>query len=1199
MGKCKSLKDSQIEFAESIEADSKYVEGIRDEYGADGGKEEFAGFFGALTDTINGIITGTVKANSPAEQWHIRMETIDRMADSYFSNKDDKEKASIITKLMALSAEDPGMKAAIDNQLQENILSLPYEDLSRRGTPVKFHEGTGKPILATLPLPELRNIMRWVQNDLQPDGPNYGRLGNALYLQFSLSKTALGRIPSKAVIKFKKTIADWRNRLNGEVNTYLSGIDVSEDEDNLLVHPETGVKQINVLKRSKAGINQVMTSLREEMAQGLMNNGQNMISEPDEVFIILRDLMSGKAFFRQDGDHFGEVWMYEREAPVGTYENGDYIFSWVGKKFNMKKEKEYGTSNYVSPYITSTGKHLKFQLKYKNGPMAEHMDSITQHIDRILLEFGENTVAQLDMAQKRWNALNITQEGDKFVVNGKEINIPGSMVGELSQLIETDVGDVKGTMERLDEEGRPVTTEKRNQLLRLKEKISPERNDLVDKDGNKMKTKHYKRYSPILYFNHRIPVIIEEVLNNLNAEIELLQEGADFRSGNSLKDRRANTDRLMEYRKYRDDIQAQMDKNLGLLEDAPYESDDEPKVFAPFEKHFKKVTHLVPYEERRADSGVYQEYFRRVSTNIIRMNMMMDAIDGLVSIDSPIMQEYIWNKYKVAFGQSDAHGRMGGFRFSTQDLAKVLPYVNADQLKKILTNIKQWQVFATLSGPLTGAMNLAAMISKIHEVGVDSWHDAFITSQKPESAERILRSGVLSFQDIIENHLMIHATEQEILSYRETVNEIREKVAKYKNENDPEAIAQMDRILSRVKQTKKITWLRSLATWSIKGEFLKLPHIDRGPTQFIKKIANLKRYISIDWSEKIIRSVSFQIGAKQSVRAGAATSMDDPVAIEWGKRYMDLTDYHLGAENMGDWFGNDAMQLLNHVRIWSNQRFAYGKDSVRDALRSASVPIQDPKNFAEKMVNSSSRGYEFTKALFKVGMPFGLMGAGVVGGAAVALPLGTLAGIAGGVGGLYGGYKFQDMFKGMERVKAMRIGNQKMAKGAQMFMFHGFMSALYDLVIFNFDADWGSMAGLVTAIKRAGWKTGAHKAGPSFAPPEMRLALASISLLLKWKDDEEEIDGYDYAKLMGSYWGIGSMFIGYLILNILYKPNRMMKNAYKKDEDFERKATQLYSPPWIPPEYVMEAKTKVKSEINYLINELTKADNPHKIGDFR
>ena len=1199
MSKCKSIKDSQIEFAESIEADSKYVEGIRDEYGSDGGKEEFAGFFGALTDKINGMLAGTVKANSPAEQWHIRMETIDRMADSYFSDKDDKEKASIITKLMSIAAEYPDFNDAMYNQLADNILSLPYDELSRRGTPVMFQEGNkGKPILATLPLPELRVIMRWAEMDLQPDGPNYGRLGNALYLQFSLSKTALGRIPNKAIIKFKKTIADWRNRLNGEVNTYLSGIDVSEDEDKLLVHPETGVKQIPVLKRSKAGINQVMNNLREEMAQDLMSRGQNMISEPDEIFTILRDLMSGKAFFRQDGDHFGEVWMYEREAPVGTYKNGDTKFSWVGNKFNMKKEKEYGTSNYVSPYITSTGKHLKFQMEFKHGNLAEHMDSITQHIDRILLEFGENAVAQIDMAQKRWNALNITQEGDKFVVNGKEVNIPGNLVGELSQLIENDIGDVKGTMERLDEEGRPVTNEKRNQLLRLKEKLSPERNDLVDKDGNKMKTKHYKRYSPILYFNNRIPVIIEEVLNNLNAEIELLQEGADFRSGNSLKDRRANTDRLMEYRKYRDDIQAQMDKNLGLLEDAPYESDDEPKVFAPFEKHFKKVTHLVPYQERRADSGVYQEYFRRVSTNIIRMNMMMDAIDGLVEIDNPIMQEYIWNKYKVAFGQSDAYGRMGGFKFSTQDLAKVLPYVDERQLKKILTNIKQWQVFATLSGPLTGAMNLAAMINKIHEVGVDSWHDAFITSQKPESAERILRSGVLSFQDIIENHLMVHASEEEILSYRKTVNEIREKVAKYKNENDPEAIAQMDRILSRVKQTKKITWLRSLATWSIKGEFLKLPHIDRGPTQFIKKIANLKRYISIDWSEKIIRSVSFQIGAKQAVRAGAATSMDDPVAIEWGKRYMDLTDYHLGAENMGDWFGNDAMQLLNHVRIWSNQRFAYGKDSVRDALRSASVPIQDPKNFAEKMVNSSSRGYEFTKSLFKVGMPFGLMGAGLVGGAAVALPLGTLAGIAGGVGGLYGGYKFQDMFKGMERVKAMRIGNQKMAKGAQMFMFHGFMSALYDLVIFNFNADWGSMAGLVTMIKRAGWKTGAHKAGPSFAPPEMRLALASMSLLLKWADDEEDIEAYDYAKLMGSYWGIGSMFIGYLVLDILFKAHEYTKNAYQKEQDMKRRYVQLYQPPMIEPEWTIDAARKLQQKGSSLIREW-KDDNPHKFGDFR
>ena len=315
----------------------------------------------------------------------------------------------------------------------------------------------------------------------------------------------------------------------------------------------------------------------------------------------------------------------------------------------------------------------------------------------------------------------------------------------------------------------------------------------------------------------------------------------------------------------------------------------------------------------------------------------------------------------------------------------------------------------------------------------------------------------------------------------------------------------------------------------------------------------------MQWSERSVRATSFQIGVNQAKEAYGVSSNDD-LAIDMGIRMVEELDFSLGAEGVGDMFGNDIMQWLMHVRVWSVQRMAYGKDAYINAWRSVK-PYADEEKFAKRFENNTKASWEYIKALTTTFMGSGLtMSAPLMAGLSAGATGGLLPGLAGAVAGFGGAKAVQKVMGIKERQKALRFDNPDMAKASQMLLFHGAFAALYDFVIFNANMNFGTFAGVVALGKKIGWRTGAHKFGPSFAAPELRFALMSMAMMFKASREDDELDKHDFVKLVGSAAGIGYMQIMYLVLSMFEDHNAIVKGSYEKQKDYRRQLFDLNFP---------------------------------------
>ena len=108
---------------------------------------------------------------------------------------------------------------------------------------------------------------------------------------------------------------------------------------------------------------------------------------------------------------------------------------------------------------------------------------------------------------------------------------------------------------------------------------------------------------------------------------------------------------------------------------------------------------------------------------------------------------------------------------------------------------------------------------------------------------------------------------------------------------------------------------REMANWAISGEF-QINEDDSPLMKGTKTVLNLRRFVSMSLTERIVRGTSFMIGVNQAIASGAAKDKNDPVAQEWGLKFVQNLDFSLGPEGVGDNFGNDIMQYFMQVRVW-------------------------------------------------------------------------------------------------------------------------------------------------------------------------------------------------------------------------------------------------------------------------------------------
>jgi len=1170
--KCKKINDDVKEIDHQLKLFEKNIVETEKQNADPDISPEHKSFAQSIKDKAKQILKKPGTMANPTDI--MKQEDVDKAIGKKFKTKEERQKVDMVFKLVSLMKNDPDFDAHADEIIIDSIKNLPFQELRDAGKPVVFDDLTGKPNLYTLPANKINQIFAklvpFMEVDVDSDGKykTRGLIDSNLAFEFFLPKNVILSAGTKTAVRFKHSLARWRNKLNAMVASYSGPIDINPALEKELVHPETKLPIMDNLRRSKAGYTDVLhvlqSSLFPRLRQGLGRNGVSQIKDQSEMFKVITDLMQGKAFIISRGKNFGKVYMYEKEVPKGywpikkqdpvtgeNYEvNGDRKFGWKGKEWTQEQiqelEKKTGgrlkTDNYVVPYMTNKttqnpdGVHLSFnepKAGDKGENLATMVDSTLQHLDVILKEVGTDRLAELLEAQMRFKKI-------MKVFKDRNIPLPKDVFGHGSQL-EQDIIDLQ------------------SQEARIKSrKQNPEKSVYLE-DGTIEKTLQYERYFPRMYFLSSMGSALYEGIDNINREMESMAPRMVPNPEATPEEQKiinSTMDRYVELVKAKRHLEISLERLRNT--DAVLEEDSKiPDVLKPFEKHFKSVSHMIPYKYVRTDANVIEDYVKRITTNVVRTNLMLDMLDVYKDVESPTFRNYLVNQYKKAFGDVDSEGSLLGFRFTNKDASKAVPGAGERDIQKFFNGARSWSVFANLSGVTTGIANMAAHVNKIFEVGAQKWFDAYQESQLAENQKAIIKSGIMSFTDVIENHILINGNAEEKKIYDKLAKKWK-KVAK--DGSSPTDQQKAVDILDIMKKNRNpiMVNIRSLANWAITGEIRKNEE-DGVAIQGLKTIANLKARVSMQWSERSVRATSFQIGVNQAKEAYGVSS-NDPLAIDMGRRMVEELDFSLGAEGVGDMFGNDIMQWLMHVRVWSVQRMAYGKDAYINAWRSVK-PYADEEKFARKFANNTKASWEYVKALTTTFMGSGLtLSAPLMAGLSAGATGGLLPGLAGAVAGLGGAKAVQKVMGIKERQKALRFDNPDMAKASQMLLFHGAFAALYDFVIFNANMNFGTFAGVVALGKKIGWRTGAHKFGPSFAAPELRFAMMSIAMMFKAAREDDELDKHDFVKLVGSAAGIGYMQIMYLTLSMFEDHNAIVKGSYEKQKDYRRQLLDLNFP---------------------------------------
>ena len=1144
--KCKAINDALDMIEKEVHAVDSHIEDVKNENADPTITKEHQKLEQSIKDKSESIKNRKSTMKNPNDI--MSEKEMDGLIRKQFKSKEERERVTIVHQIRAIMNSDPEFASFADEIILNKIKSLQFDELRASGSPVVFDDLTSKPNLYTVPLESLRTIYYELIPfmDTSEDGKARGLIDSNLAFEFYMPKNVIMSAATKSAVKFKHSLYRWRNKVNRFVSSWTGPIDIDVRTEKQLLHPDTKLPILDNLKRSKAGFTKIYdilnTDLWNRLIAGHNQNGESQIRDKDELFELITDLMTNKAFIVDSGDDYGKVYMYDKEIPKGEWEgtkdtkidfDGFEFTTEQKEKIEKKTGKPFKGKRYIKPYmgnkkldgfgnvIEGTGVHINLN-EVNAGEKGENLtlmvDTTLQHMDVIFKEILETMQETLLKSQGRWKKI-------LGIFKSRNIEMPQELFGEAIQ-IDEDLIEVNAQLGR----GVGKTQYRKDHYL---------------EDGTKVVATHYSRYFPRMYFSHDLAEAITLAVENIDNEIELLKLQMT-----------PNPDATPEEQKVIDNASKRrlsliiskrhLDKSLDKMRThgTQFERNDEiPDVLRPFEKHFKAVGHHIPYNYVRTDKDVPTSYAKRIARNLVRTEMMLDMLEVYIDVESPTYRRYLVNQYKKAFGDIDSEGSIASFRFSTRDLAKLAPGLSADQLKRFLTAMRSLSVFNNLSGWTTGPGNMAAHINKMFEVGQEKWDEAFSDAQRPENQQRIIRSGVLSFEDVIENHIMINGNPSEQKNFKLMQKKWKSEKRKAKTVSDKQKAIDILHLMKKNNHPIMHS-IRTLANWAITGKMAIDIENDGKIKKLIKRVLNVKaEFLPMSVSEKSVRMTSFQIGVNQAVSMWGV-SKDDPLAIDMGIRFVEELDFSLGPEGVGDLFGNDLTQWLMHVRIWSTQRISYGKDAYKDAWNSVR-PIPDPERFADGFKRNTEASWEFMKAL---------MATITGGGYTIA---GSLLGVASKVLG-ESAYRGSQNLK--KRSKALRLKNNAMQKGTQMFLFHGAMSAFYDLVIFNAGVNWGSLAGAVKVAKWAGWKTGAHKFGPAFTSPFLRAPIMAMYMLFKASSEDDELDRHDFMKLFGSVAGIGWMQIAYLAMSTMDDENSPLKDDKLKQQLYGRQFDNTFFP---------------------------------------
>jgi len=1153
--KCSSAEQIDTEFDDIKKNQDAYNQSIKEGFANPDELDGFEKFDQALTDFNNSVSNKVASAGVKIyelDKTTLNEKKVKKLLDKAMSytESEKKEQAMMVTKLLSQIRHDSDFKAIAEDKILEQTKIIDFDGLRKNGYQINIDSITGLPNLYQIPLTSLRTIY----NDLIPamnvneEGRVLGLMDNNIAFEWFLPKNVLRSAKKASILRFKNKLYKYPNEINRIVSSYESPIDIDVRAEKSLVHPGTDIPVINNLRRTQVGLTGILETFD---ASGYKRFKQSdMVGNTRQMYKLLGDLMLGKAFIRIDKEGYGKVYKFNNEVPKGRYDTGDTQFDWTGKDFTNEelesinqKNPKFTHRSYVEEYSFEGFKPIalnELAVSEEGYDYANTIDASLQAIDNIFKEIGLDMQDGFDKVQKRF---------DRIIKDfkSKNIEMPKEIFGEL----EKDIINIKDQANELNQQ---------NQILRLREKTQFT-DTYALKDGTEIIGRRFYRYFPRMYFNHNLGDALITALDKINRDLENL-EVAIYPNPTPTKEtekrRYKSIERYQDLLKAKVHLQGALDRyreSDGQL----YKDDDLPDVLRPFEKHFKALSHYIPFEYVRTDKQVYGDYVRRMTNNLVRSQLMLDMLEAYGDAPTKSFQNYVVNQYRKAFGSINSEGSFMGKRFDMNDLAKMVPGFDGDRLRKYVNTSRSLQTFNVLGGWLSGPSQLASMVNKYMSVGYDVAMEAWVDSQFEVNQKLMLKAGIMSFNDMIENHYLMQGNPDEIESYKKVQKKYKDKIARGDN-------VDLAKEVLRLVKRKNTAWAnraRTLANYAISGE-MKFTPDDNNLVKVGKLVLSLrKNLLPMTVTERIVRSTSFMIGVNQAINSGAAKDINDPVAVDWGVRFVQDLDFMLGAEGVGDMFGNDIMQWFNHMSVWRIQRMSWGKDVYKNAFMSKYAQTD-----LNRISKSSKASWEFIKALLVT-----MMGSGAtIGGPLAGITAGATVGgvIGGGIGGAIGyatakGMHSMSDFK--ERQRVLRLANPNLAGGAQMFLFHGLMSALYDFVLFNADLNFGTM-GAIGQMLRTGknfaFASQSYKAGTAFTSPLFRVGFAAAHLLYKALSDDDEVQSDDWVKMFGATFGIGAMQLVYGAMAILEDNNSLVKGSYDRNKDYERLFWNLNIPKILP-----------------------------------
>ncbi len=1127
-------------------------------------------------------ISGKIKTIADIGKYKFDQAKLDQIAKKAFGDNSVKiEKAKLITHLKSAARHDPDFHDSLNELTLEQSAKVDYIGLRQAGQQVDIDPLTNLPNLYQLPVSVVRNIYRKAAPlmDFDDNGKAHGLIDSNLAFEFRLPKFVLASAGKSTVNKFKRNLAKFPNTINRRKSSFTGPIDIPFNQEKQLVHQGTNIPIHRGLLRSQAGLRKIYDSINS-MTGGILKR-EGMIESNRQLWELVTDIQFGKAVFRVDKEGYGQVYKFAgSKVPVTnkngrfkTYENGDIVYRWKGINYDntrlseiQEKNPKFSHTTFLRPYqfTSDDGRPLK-PLNLNQPQVGElgqdHLqafDSALQHLDVILSEVGDEMIEVHTREKKRFKK-------SIDLMKSKGIKIEKSVFGELAILIENAANDAQDVITFQE-------TKKKGNIQ--------ERDRYALEDGTEILGTSYDKYFPTKFFNADLGENIILALEKIEDDLTLLNyavEPSDNPTEESEKLRDIAIERqarLLRAKKHLLEAKEAFINGEGSL----YKDDDVPDIFRPFEKHFKTPTNFIPYEARRKDKNLVEDYISSVVRNMVKIELMNDALEAYIDVDSPTYRNYILNQFRKAFGSLQAEGSALGFRFSVQDLSDAMGFADGgESIRKVVNGMRSYQTFSTLGGWLSGMNNMSALVNKAMEVGIDQFVEALQDMQLAENQKLLVKSGIFSFEDMIENHMIQYGNPEEQRRYKQLVKKYK---ADIKAGND---VAFNKALLKMLKTTNK-PWARvtrEMANWAISGEF-QINEDDSPLMKGTKTVLNLRRFVSMSLTERIVRGTSFMIGVNQAIASGAAKDKNDPVAQEWGLKFVQNLDFSLGPEGVGDNFGNDIMQYFMQVRVWGVQKSSYDLHSLKDYMM-ANYSLDEDISKASRSVQAS---YDFIKALSITAFGSGLKVGGPLYGLLAGFQLGGGSLITSAVGGTaaYLGVKGMHAVTGIkERQKGLRLTNPESAKGSQMLLFHGFFSAFYGALIFAGNLNFGhvGVAGAIASkiLENTAFKSGFNRVGPSFTSPLYSTAVAAILLLFKAMDDEQEVDTYDFAKLLGSYAGVGMMQIFYALVDLFHDENDIVrrKNMFFKEGSLSLNLNFPNVVPWFNGSDVKEAYDRTKA----------------------